>query len=203
MSSLHSSIGGVHAGNAMTEVNNPFSAWESFYVIVGSAGGALTGLQFVVIALLTELRKKRTLDQLDAFATPSIVHFCAVLLIGAMLSAPWESVTSTAIALGVVGVAGIVYTAIIMRRVTHQSTYQLVFEDWLFHTALPFVAYAAVLTAGLTLTRDTSDASFGVAGASLLLLFVGVHNAWDTVTFLATERTDSGEVEREGEKKEP
>jgi len=59
----------------MHEVTNPFSAWESFYVIVGSAGGALTGLQFVVIALLTELRKKRTLDQLDAFATPTIVHF--------------------------------------------------------------------------------------------------------------------------------
>jgi hypothetical protein len=183
------------------EVTNPFSAWESFYVIVGSAGGALTGLQFVVIALLTELRKKRTLDQLDAFATPTIVHFCAVLLIGSMLSAPWESLASAAVALGVVGVAGIMYTAIIMRRVTRQSGYQLVFEDWLFHTGLPFVAYAAVLTSGLTLIRDTSDATFGVAGASLLLLFIGVHNAWDTVTFLATEKGDTGEVERESEEK--
>jgi hypothetical protein len=181
------------------EVTNPFSAWESFYVIVGSAGGALTGLQFVVIALLTELRKKRTLDQLDAFATPTIVHFCAVLLIGSMLSAPWESLRSAAVSLGVVGVAGILYTAIIMRRVTRQSGYQLVFEDWLFHTGLPFVAYAAVLTSGLTLIRDTSDATFGVAGASLLLLFIGVHNAWDTVTFLATEKGDTGEVEQEGD----
>jgi len=98
-------------------------------------------------------------------------------------------------------VAGIMYTAIIMRRVTRQSGYQLVFEDWLFHTGLPFVAYAAVLTAGLTLLRDTSDAAFGVAGASLMLLFIGVHNAWDTVTFLATEKGDTGEVEREGEEK--
>ena len=184
----------------MHEVN-PFSAWESFYVIVGSAGGALTGLQFVVIALLTELRKRRTIEQLDAFATPTIVHFCAVLLIGAMLSAPWESLASAAVALGIVGVGGILYVAIIMRRVKRQSNYQLVFEDWLFHTGLPLVAYAAVLTAGLTLTRDTSDAAFGVAGASLLLLFIGVHNAWDTVTFLATEKGDTGEVEREEEVK--
>ena len=184
----------------MQEVTtNPFSAWESFYVIVGSAGGALTGLQFVVIALLTELRKKRTLDQLDAFATPTIVHFCAVLLIGSMLSAPWESLRSAALALDVVGIAGILYTAIIMRRVSSQKGYKLVFEDWLFHTGLPFVAYAAVLTAGITLTRDTIDASFGVAGASLLLLFIGVHNAWDTVTFLATERGDGGEVEEESD----
>jgi hypothetical protein len=180
---------------------NPFSAWESFYVIVGSAGGALTGLQFVVIALLTELRKKRTLSQLDAFATPTIVHFCAVLLIGSMLSAPWDSLHSAAIALGIVGIAGILYTAVIMRRVSSQSGYKLVFEDWLFHTGLPFVAYAAVLTAGITLTRDTIDALFGVGAASLLLLFIGVHNAWDTVTFLATEKGDTGEVEEEIAKK--
>ena len=30
--------------------------WESFYVIVGSSGAALTGLQFVVIALLADVR---------------------------------------------------------------------------------------------------------------------------------------------------
>jgi hypothetical protein len=182
------------------EATNPFAAWESFYVIVGSAGGALTGLQFVVIALLTELRKRRTLDEVDAFATPTIVHFCAVLLLGSMLSAPWESLASAAIALAVVGGAGIIYTALVMRRVRHQSGYALVFEDWLFHTALPFVAYAAVLAAGLTLVHHAVDASFGVAGASLLLLFIGVHNAWDTVTFLATEKGDTGEVEREDAK---
>jgi hypothetical protein len=182
------------------EASNPFSAWESFYVIVGSAGGALTGLQFVVIALLTELRKKRTIDQVDAFATPTIVHFCAVLLLGSMLSAPWESLASAAFALGVVGSGGIIYTALVMRRVRRQSGYTLVFEDWLFHTALPLVAYAAVLAAGITLVRHPSDASFGVAGASLLLLFIGVHNAWDTVTFLATEKGDTGEVEREDAK---
>lgn len=181
----------------MQDVTNPFAPWESFYVIVGSAGGALTGLQFVVVALLTELRKRRTLDQLDAFATPAIVHFCSVLLIGSMLSAPWESLASAAIALDVVGGAGIVYTALVVRRVRHQTGYTPVFEDWLFHTALPFVAYAAVLSAGLTLVHHLVDASFGVAGASLLLLFIGVHNAWDAVTFLATENGDTGRLERE------
>jgi len=185
------------------EVTNPFSAWENFYVIVGSAGGALTGLQFVVIALLTELRKKRTLDQLDAFATPTIVHFCAVLLIGSLLSAPWESLTSAAIALGLVGGVGIIYTALVARRVRHQTDYALVLEDWLFHTALPFVAYAAVLAAGLTVLHHTVDAAFGVAGASLLLLFIGVHNAWDTVTFIATEKSTLGEAERVSANEDP
>ena len=38
----------------MQEPTSPIAAWESFYVIVGSSGAALTGLQFVVIALTTE-----------------------------------------------------------------------------------------------------------------------------------------------------
>ncbi|MEP7087695.1 MAG: hypothetical protein ABI884_10345 [Gemmatimonadota bacterium] len=88
------------------ETDGTFSGWESLYVIVGSVGGALTGLQFVDIALLTESRKKRSHEQVDAFATPIIVHFCAVLLIGSMLGAPWESLASTAIACGVVGGTG-------------------------------------------------------------------------------------------------
>ena len=175
---------------------SPFSAWENFYVIVGSSGAALTGLQFVVIALVTELQRKRSTDQIDAFATPSIVLFCAVLLLSAILSAPWHALSSAAIAVGITGGAGVVYTALVVRRVTHQTGYVLVFEDWLFHTGLPFVAYLTVLAASLTLVSHTVDAEFGLASASLLLLFVGIHNAWDTVTYIATDQSDAGVEEK-------
>jgi len=33
-----------------------FTEWESFYVIVGSAAGALIGLQFVVMTLVAAIR---------------------------------------------------------------------------------------------------------------------------------------------------
>jgi hypothetical protein len=180
-------------------MTSPFSAWENFYVIVGSAGAALTGLQFVVIALVTELRRERTTDQIDAFATPSIVHFCAVLLLSSILSAPWHALSSAAIAVGICGGAGIVYTALVMRRVSRQTGYKMVFEDWLFHTGLPFVAYIAVLAASLTVVSHTVDAEFGLASASLLLLFVGIHNAWDAVTFIATDKGESGSEETEAD----
>lgn len=175
-------------------MTSPFSAWENFYVIVGSAGAALTGLQFVVIALVTELRRKRTSDQIDAFATPSIVHFCAALLLSSILSAPWHALSSAAIATGICGGAGVAYTALVVHRVSHQTGYKLVFEDWLFHTGLPFLAYLTVLAASLTLVSHTVDAEFGLASASLLLLFIGIHNAWDTVTYIATDKGD-GDIE--------
>lgn len=174
----------------MQEAANPFSAWESFYVIVGSSGAALTGLQFVAIALITELRKRRTTETFDAFATPTIVHFCAALLISSILSAPWHELSSAAIPIGITGAGGLGYTALVVRRVRSQRLYTPVFEDWLFHTALPFLAYSTVLSAALTLVNHTVDALFGIASASILLLFTGIHNAWDSVTFIATQKRD-------------
>src|SRR6266576_2769898 len=37
-------------GRSIVE-STPFSAWENFYVIIGSSAAALTGLQFVVVVL--------------------------------------------------------------------------------------------------------------------------------------------------------
>jgi len=72
----------------------PFTprAWESFYVIVGSSAGALTGLQFVVLTLITEAGMVRGAGEtLSAFGSPNVVHFCAALLVSAILSAPWHA----------------------------------------------------------------------------------------------------------------
>lgn len=165
-----------------------FSHWESFYVIAGSSAAALTGLQFVVIALAAEVRSKTTPEAIDTFSTPSIVHFCAAFFIAAVLSAPWHAISSVAIVLGATALAGLGYTALVARRARSQSGYTLVVEDWLWHTAFPFVAYAALLSGALALPRETDDALFGVAAATILLLFIGIHNAWDTVIYLAMRR---------------
>jgi hypothetical protein len=169
-------------------VVRPFAAWESFYVIVGSSGAALTGLQFVVIALGAEGRKLGNMRAIDAFGTPTIVHFCAALLLAAVLCAPWPTLSSAALVLGFCGVAGIVYMGIVTRRARRLIEYRPVFEDWLWHTALPFIAYATLLASAALLVRYLSGALFAIAVAALLLLFIGIHNAWDTVTYFAIER---------------
>src|SRR6266851_422466 len=77
----------------------PLARWESFYVIVGSSAGALTGLQFVVMALIAEAESGSSMLEVRAFGTPTVVHFCAALLISAVLSAPWHSLSHAGIAL--------------------------------------------------------------------------------------------------------
>ena len=71
--------------------------WDSFYVIVGSAAGALIGLQFVVMTLIAE-RPKPAAEAGAAFGTPTIVHFSIALLLSAVLRAPWLRTRSIAAA---------------------------------------------------------------------------------------------------------
>jgi hypothetical protein len=157
--------------------------WEAFFIIVGSSAGALTGLQFVVMALVTESRAPRDSRTIDAFGTPTIVHFCAVLLISAVLSAPWPAILGAAITTAIVGAAGVVYSLIVVRR-ARSTSYTPEMEDWIWHCALPLIGYTTLLVSGVMLPSHHIAALFGVGVFSLLLLFVGIHNAWDTVTYV-------------------
>ena len=161
--------------------------WESFYVIVGSSGAALTGLQFVVIALGAEARALRS-PELGAFGTPTVVHFCAVLLLSAILSAPWHAISGPALILGAAGAAGVAYTLIVARRALRQTGYKPVLEDWIWHTVAPLLAYGALLVAAIMLPQNPVPWLFVIGATSILLLFTGIHNAWDAVTFIAVER---------------
>src|SRR5437763_177483 len=92
------------------------SEWESFYVIVGSSAGALIGLQFVVLTLIAERPRLRVAEAGAAFSTPSVVHFGVVLLLSAIVSAPWSGLTIPAVVCGLVGLCGIVYVVLVLRR---------------------------------------------------------------------------------------
>src|SRR6266850_1469546 len=120
----------------------PLQAWESFYVIVGSSAGALTGLQFVVLTLIGESGAVRgRKESITAFGSPNVVHFCAALLVASIASAPWTALVRAGVAVALCGVFGVVYSVIVLRRALRQSGYSPVFEDWLWHTILPMLAY--------------------------------------------------------------
>jgi hypothetical protein len=175
----------------------PIAAWQTFYVIVGSSAAALTGLQFVVIALVANQPVRSSARVIDAFATPTIVHFGAVLLLSGILSAPWGGVGAPTLLCSVCGVIGFGYSIIVAWRARDQVEYQPVFEDWLFHVLLPAIAYG-ILAAAYAARAYVDRALFSIATAALLLLFIGIHNAWDTVTYLVLTRGQEQREEPEG-----
>jgi len=162
-----------------------FREWDAFYTIMGSAAAALTGLQFVVIALGAGSRSVRDLEAVEAFATPTIVHFSVVLTTAALMVVPRQTATSLAICFGALGLGGVAYTILTALRARRQTGYQPVFEDWLWHVGLPTAAYAILCVAGIV------GALYFIAVAALLLLLIGIHNAWDSAVYISIHhRTD-------------
>jgi hypothetical protein len=158
--------------------------WDSFYVITGSAAGALIGLQFVVLTLIAQRPATPVASEAgNAFSTPTIVHFGTALLLAALLRAPWRTILPPAILWGVTGLAGLAYVLVTVRRMRRQQAYRPQREDWLFHGLLPALAYAALAASAVAAPAATREALFAVGGAALLLLFTGIHNAWDGVAW--------------------
>src|SRR5262245_18318895 len=115
-------------------------AWKSFYVIVGSSGAALIGLQFVVITLLSEVQPLVARGAISPFGTPTVFHRGGALVISCLMSAPWPSIGSAHLALAMAGFFGIVYGIVTSNRATHQDAYKPVWEDWVWHVILPCTA---------------------------------------------------------------
>jgi len=165
------------------------ATWQNFYVIIGSAAAALTGLMFVVITLIAGTPTRRSSGSIGAYGTPTVVHFCVALLVAAILNVPWQALWNVSLLLGLTGLGGMIYIVIALRRARHQSEYQAVLEDWLWYMIFPLVSYTALVVAAIELTSNSVPALFVIGAATVLLLFIGIHNAWDTVTYIAIGRS--------------
>ena len=157
--------------------------WNSFYVIVGSSAGALIGLQFVVLTLVAERPHARTGEASAAFATPSVVHFGVVLLLSAVMSAPWHGFGPVMFLWALVGLGGILYGVVVIRRMRAQKAYKPVLEDWLFYGLLPLIPYAMLAVSFVVTRTDPRRSLFVVAAATLMFLFLGIRNSWDAITW--------------------
>jgi hypothetical protein len=164
------------------------TTWQPFYGMIGSAAATLIGLLFVVVTLTTRVRGVDTNQAVAAFSTPNVTHFCAALLIAATFNAPWQVLWNPSIVLGPCGFAGVIYAIIVGRRMRHQTSYEPVLEDWLWHVVFPFISYTALVIAAILLSSNPVPTLFVTGAATVLLLFIGIHNAWDTVTYITVVR---------------
>jgi hypothetical protein len=155
------------------------AGWDNFYVIVGGAAGGLTGLTFIVITLAADARRVAHAG-VKAFMTPTIVHFGAVLALAAYLTMPRHTVLSLSVGLGAVGLAGLVYIAVIALSIHRMKIdYAPVLEDWTWNVILPALCFGVLLSMAFLFSTRPKQSPYGVAAAIMLLMIVGIHNAWD------------------------
>jgi len=175
----------------MAEFADPrLAPWQTFFFIVGSSGAALIGVQFVVITLIATIRRRADAATISAFATPTVVHLGAALIVSALMAAPWQSLAPLSATIATCGLAGLWYGTVVILRARRQTGYKPVWEDWLWYATFPCSAYAALAIAALFLSTGTRLALFTIGAAALALLFIGIHNAWDAVTHIVVTGTE-------------
>jgi hypothetical protein len=166
------------------------SSWQNFYMIIGTAAATLTGLMFVATTIIAgiDTHVPTANAGVAAFNTPTVVHFCAVLLLAGILSAPWQAFSSIGILICLFSLGMAFYLIIVMRRMRRMPHYQSTLEDWLWYMVLPLLAYILLLAAAIMLPANPAPALYIVGAAMGMLLFIGIRNAWDNMTYLAVER---------------
>ena len=163
------------------------AGWENFYVITGSAAGGLTGLTFVVIALIVDARGVAP-SGLRAFVTPTIVHFAGVLALSAYLSMPHQHVITLSLGFGVAGAAGLIYGAVIAANMHGHPDYNPVREDWVFNVIVPTLLSGCLLAMAVLVWHRPTQTLYVVAALLLILLFIGIRNAWDIAVWVTLHR---------------
>lgn len=169
------------------------TAWTGFFALAGASAATLTGLMFVVMTLVTgaDKRQSPSRDGLNTFSTPTVLHFATALLVSGVLSAPWSALAFPAWILGITSLFGVVHMCRVLTKTMRLESYKADLEDWVWFNILPLISYVVLLIGSVMLPIATSNALYALGAGVLLQLFIGIHNAWDVVTFLAVK--DSAE----------
>jgi hypothetical protein len=111
-----------------------------------------------------------------------------VLLVAAILTTPGHTIASLSFSLGVCGIGGIAYSVPIIVRMRRQKAYTPMRSDWVWNILLPLVAYVCLLGSAAVVWVSAAAALYSVAAGTLLLLYIGIHNAWDAAMWMAVHR---------------
>ncbi len=161
------------------------SQWHDFYTLIGAAGATLVGLMFVAASIGAGVFTRAHQVGIRSFLSPTVVHFSAVLFICLIASAPTQTWRSLGIFMILAGLTGSGYAGWIWHRMAKHGlmpTIDLI--DRLWYTFLPLVAYLAVLGAGLSLTSHDAGSLDVLAFSLLILLVIGIRNAWDMTVWI-------------------
>lgn len=162
----------------MSPSESPFAGWEVFNLIVGATAGALIGFQGLASALAADS------DDGDEPATnaATVAHFSASLALCSLSGVPWAGETAPRVLWGICGLGGMLYVRSVAQRMQDPRAFgpDPDTEDLVFHLVLPFIAYLALSIAS---AWHLETGLFFVGLCALMLLLVGIHNAYDSVMF--------------------
>jgi hypothetical protein len=165
-----------------------FEGWENYYLMVGSAAGALIGLMFVVVTL-TAGRGRSELDLGKRFYTSPIVwHLAVILTLSGIAAIPHLTARPFGVAIGAAALLGLgigLRSAIGIAR--WPSAPDSIWFDMFWYGVAPTIAYVGLAVAAVGVFEGRPWGEIAVALDLMALLLVSIHAEWDLVTYLAPE----------------
>lgn len=159
----------------------PLAEWRDFYVMIGTAAGVIVGATFIVATLASGLEARSV--GLRGFITPIAVHLGSVLVGSAILAVPTLTPLVFAALLGLGGVAGVIYGVVVASRIWRMN---LDLSDRSFYVVLPILSYCGMVWSAWMATKPDAPVLETLAVSLVVLLVVGMRNAWDMATFMIT-----------------
>ena len=157
-----------------------FEHWSDFYILVGSAAGALIGLMFVVVTLTSGMDRDQALRGASRYMTPTVTEFTAVLLTAAFATAPvdpaWQRWGLAVLGLVLAAWALFNVWRMLFRPLGTQPTHWT--DPW-FYAVAPAASYVALVVVAC------AGSAIGVGAVAAAILVLGIRNAWDLITWIA------------------
>jgi len=161
-----------------------FHEWHDFYILVGTASATLVGLMFVAASIGATVFNEDHRAALEAFITPTVVHFAAALFASLAIMIPehrWESLGAL---LGVGGLVGLLYSGRVLVQLILRQRFNVDVVDRMYYAVIPLVGYLLALAAAVLGFLHMAAGAYLMAAALLTLLLAGLRNAWDMMLWI-------------------
>lgn len=158
--------------------------WHDFYLLVGTASATLVGLMFVSASIGAHVFKEENRAAVQAFISPTVVHFSATLfacILGAMPAERWQTLAGL---LALSGLAGIGYSARVLIELLVRRVFPVDMADRIFYALLPLIGHVLVVLSAVLLFDQSIWGLNVLAAALVILLFAGIRNAWDMTIWI-------------------
>jgi hypothetical protein len=164
-----------------------FAGWDNYFVLIGTASGGLIGLLFVVVTLTQGFERNQAARGQALYFTPTMVHFAVTLSVTALALIPrlpgpaFAALAAGGLALGLLNAVRASW------GISHprQGLPSPHWTDFWLYGFVPTVLYVAGLGLCWLVVRGPAWAAPSLASLLLVLLLVGIRNAWDLVTTIA------------------
>jgi len=161
-----------------------FRDWHDFYVLAGTASATLAGLMFVAASIGSSIFSEEQRAATNAFLTPTVMHFAAVLLASLVVTIPAQSWIALGGLLGGGALAGATYSGRLTVQLIIRHGFNVDLTDRLFYAVMPFLGYLIALVSAVLLFMRSPAGADLIAAALLILLVAAIRNAWDMMVWI-------------------